>query len=326
MKAVWFQGGNIAVVEKPLPPAGRDEALIRTAMAGICSTDRELLAGYHDFAGIPGHEFVGTVVEAPAKPDLIGRRVIADINSGCGTCSWCLAGDPRHCPERTTLGIRGRDGAFAEYLTAPLRNLHLTEESLATEEAVFAEPLAAALEVGQQVHLRSQDRVVVLGDGTLGILIALSLRLSCPRLLLCGRYPEKLKVAEVQGVETRLIQPGRKAADMCGELGYFDVVVEATGRAEGLALALELARPEGTVVVKTTSSEPSALSASRIVVKELTVVGSRCGDLELALSFLKNRWIDVKPLIEAIYPFARFEEAWDHAGRRGTLRVLVSFE
>ena len=208
----------------------------------------------------------------------------------------------------------------------PLRNLHLIDESLAPEEAVFAEPLAAALEVGQQVHLRSQDRVVVLGDGSLGILIALSLRLSCPRLLLCGRYPEKLRVAEAQGVETQLIQPGPESADICRELGYFDVVVEATGRAEGLASAIELARPEGTVVVKTTSHEPSALSASMIVVKELTLVGSRCGDPELALSFLKNHWIDVKPLIEAVYPFARFDEAWHHAGRRGTLKVLVSFE
>jgi threonine dehydrogenase-like Zn-dependent dehydrogenase len=325
MKAVLFQGEKVAVVEKPLPPAGRDEALIRTAMAGICSTDRELLAGYHDFAGIPGHEFVGTVVRAPARPELVGRRVIADINCGCGICTWCLAGDPRHCPERTTLGIRGRDGAFAEYLRMPFRNLHLTDESLATEEAVFAEPLAAALEVGQQVHLKSRDRVVVLGDGTLGILIALSLRLACPRLLLCGRYPEKLRVAEAQGVKTRLIQPGGEPADICRELGYFDAVVEATGRAEGLALAIELARPEGTVVVKTTSHEPSAISVARIVVKELTIIGSRCGDLELGLSFLKNRWIEVKPLIEAIYPFSSFHEAWDHAGRQGTLKILVSF-
>jgi threonine dehydrogenase-like Zn-dependent dehydrogenase len=207
----------------------------------------------------------------------------------------------------------------------PLRNLHLTDESLASEEAIFAEPLAAALEVGQQVHLRSQDRVVVLGDGTLGILIALSLRLSCPRLLLCGRYPEKLRAAEAQGVETRLIQPGRESADICREVGYFDVVVEATGRAEGLASAIELARPEGTVVVKTTACEPSALSASKIVVNELTIVGSRCGDLEPALLSLKNRWIDVKPLIEAIYPFAHFDQAWQHAGRRGALKVIVSF-
>jgi threonine dehydrogenase-like Zn-dependent dehydrogenase len=325
MKAVRFQGGKVEVVEKPLPPAGDEEALIRTAMAGICSTDRELLAGYHDFAGVPGHEFVGTVVRAPARPELIGKRVIADINCGCGTCSWCLADNPRHCPERTTLGIRGRNGAFAEYLAMPLRNLHVIAESLATEEAVFAEPLAAALEVGQQVHLRSQDRVVVLGDGTLGILIALSLRLSCPRLLLCGRYPEKLRVAEAQGVETRFVQPGMESADICRELGYFDVVIEATGRADGLASALELARPEGTVVVKSTCRGPSPLSASSIVVRELTVVGSRCGDLELAHSFLKNRWIDVKPLIEAIYPFAHFDEAWQHAGRRGTLKVLVSF-
>ena len=325
MKAVLFQGEKVAVVEKPLPPAGRDEALIRTAMAGICSTDRELLAGYHDFAGIPGHEFVGTVVQAPARPELVGRRVIADINCGCGSCAWCLTGDQRHCPGRTTLGIRGRDGAFAEYLSMPLSNLHVIDESLATEEAVFAEPLAAALEVGQQLHPRSTDRVVVLGDGTLGILIALSLRLACPRLLLCGRYPEKLRVAEAQGVKTRLIQPGGEPADICRELGYFDAVVEATGRAEGLALAIELARPEGTVVVKTTSHEPSAISVARIVVKELTIIGSRCGDLELALSFLKNRWLDVKPLIEAVYPFSNFDEAWHHAGRRGTLKILVSF-
>jgi threonine dehydrogenase-like Zn-dependent dehydrogenase len=257
MKAVLFQEGRVAVVEKPLPPAGGDEALIRTAMAGICSTDRELLAGYHDFAGIPGHEFVGTVVRAPARPALVGRRVIADINCGCGTCAWCLTGDPRHCPERTTLGIRGRDGAFAEYLSLPLRNLHVTDESLATEEAVFAEPLAAALEVGQQLHLRSRDRVVVLGDGTLGILIALSLRPACPGLLLCGRYPEKLRVAEAQGVKTRLIQPGEAPADICRKLRYFD--------------------------------------------------------------------IDVKPLIEAVYPFSSFDAAWHHAGRRGTLKILVSF-
>jgi threonine dehydrogenase-like Zn-dependent dehydrogenase len=305
--------------ERAAPEAGAGEALVRTLLAGICGTDLELLRGYRAFRGVPGHEFVGVVERAPDQPSWEGRRVVADINLGCGRCRRCLSGDPRHCPQRDVLGIKGADGAFAEYLTVPARNLHEVPAELGDEEAVFAEPLAAALEVGQQIHLTNRTQLAVLGDGKLGLLAALGLRLHCPGLLLIGRHPDKLRIAAEQGVRTEL-------AERAGDLGGgFDVVVEATGREEGFSVALDLVRPEGAVVVKTTTHGPSQCDLARITVDELRVIGSRCGDLDLALAAMHSGWVDASPILEAVYPFRDFEQALEHAGRRGSRKILLDF-
>lgn len=322
MQAVWFQEGKVTLVEQPTPRPGAGEALLRVRCAGICNTDLELLAGYYGFAGVPGHELVAEVVQAPEAPELVGRRVVADINLGCGECPRCRAGDPRHCPRRRVVGIKDHPGAFAEYLCLPTGNLHLVPEELADQRAVFCEPLAAALEVGQQVHLTGRTRLLVLGDGKLGLLAALGLRHWCPGLVLAGRHPDKLAVAQAQGVRT--VSAGDDPRELLQRLGGpFQVVVEATGRPQGLAWALELVEPEGTVVAKTTSHQPSRLDLARLVVNEVNLLGSRCGDMALALHFLAEGLVDPTPLIEATYPLARFPEALERARRPGARKVIV---
>jgi len=282
--------------------------MIRVLTAGICNTDIELLKGYMSFSGTPGHEFVGVVEAAPSAPGLVGKRVVADINIGIGTS------DHRHAPDRQVLGIHGKDGAFAHYLTLPASNCHLVPDSLSNEFAVFAEPLAAALEVGQQVHILATDRMAVLGDGKLGLLLALGLRHLCPGLVLVGKHPDKLAIAEGQGINTCLAEDAT---------GPFDLVVEATGRPQGIQMALELVRPEGVIVLKSTTEAQACLNLSRVVVQEITLVGSRCGDTALALEHLAKGLVDPAGLIEATYPLERFEEAFAHASRPGARKVLL---
>ena len=308
MLRVVFNKGAMALEPLQKPAAGQDDALIRVLLAGICNTDIELFKGYMNFSGTPGHEFVGVVEAAPARPKLVGKRVVADINIGPGQ------GDHRHAPGRKVLGILGTDGAFAHYLTIPAANCHVVPEGLADEVAVFAEPLAAALEVGQQVHIRGTDRVAVLGDGKLGILVALGLRHLCPGIVLAGKHPDKLAIAAGQGVRTTL----------AGKiLGPFDLVVEATGSLQGIEMALDLVRPEGTIVLKSTTQAKASLDLARVVVQEITLVGSRCGDMALALDHLANGLVDPAGLIEAVYPFERFEEAFTAASRHGARKVLI---
>jgi threonine dehydrogenase-like Zn-dependent dehydrogenase len=324
MLAAYIDNRNLSLVELPVPVPGPGQALLRPVLAGICNTDLELLAGYYGFRGVPGHEFVAVVEEAPERPDLLGQRVVADINAGCGTCARCLGGDPRHCPGRRTIGIRDWDGALAQRLLAPTVNLRPVPVGLADELAVFAEPLAAALEIGQQVHIRAGMRVLVLGDGKLGLLAALGLRHLAPGLTLAGRHEGKLAIAGAQGVATRLVPAGGEG-DLPASLGRFDLVVEATGRPQGLDLALNMVRPEGVVVAKTTSHLPTSLNLAKVVVEEITILGSRCGDLGLALDHLAQGWVDPRPLIEAFYPFTQVAEAFIHASRPGGLKVLVEF-
>lgn len=317
MRAVFFsnQGRQFVDRDRPSPQAG--EVLIRVRMAGICNTDLELAKGYMNFSGVPGHEFVGVVEAAPDAPEWLGRRVVADINRGCGGCARCLSGDSRHCATRTTMGIFGWDGAFAEWMAAPATNLIAVPDDLPDREAVFAEPLAAALEVSQQVHLTAKTRLAVLGDGKLGILAACGLRHFCPGIVLVGRHPEKLDAAARQGVAVRL------AAEQEGCDERFDVVVEATGRPDGLARAMEMTRPEGIIVAKTTVAATAPLNLAKLVVDEISVVGSRCGDLSLALHHLRERLVDVTPLIEAEYALEDFEAAFARASRPGARKVLV---
>lgn len=316
MKRVFFDNGRITIQDVPVPMPCAGEVLVKVLMAGICNTDIELQKGYHNFHGAPGHEFVGIVentADAPDGPDaqkFIGKRVVADINIGDGP------GDARHAPGRRVLGIMNKDGAFAEYFTIPAANCHLVPPEVCNRAAVFTEPLAAALEVGQQVHLTAMDKVAVLGDGKLGILIATALRHGCPGIVLIGKHEDKMAVASRQGVRTAALKDA-------STLAPFDVVVEATGRPEGVTTALDLVRPEGTIVLKTTTHAPTCLDMARIVVNEIVLVGSRCGNMPLALGFLRDKLVDVQELIEAAYPLERFEDAFAVASTPGARKVLL---
>lgn len=325
MRAILFNDKTLSFIDKPPPRPDHGEVLIKPRMAGVCATDIELYKGYYGFSGVPGHEFVGTVVAAPGNPHLEGRRVVAEINIGCGQCRWCRVGERKHCEARRVIGIMNWDGAFSEYVKAPVENLHFVDDALGNEEAVFVEPLAAALQVSQQVHVTGSQQVVVLGDGKLGLLVALALRHYNPGVMLVGKHPEKLQIAGGQGVKTVHLKSPDSISRLVATLGPFDLVVEATGREEGINQALGLVRKKGVIVAKTTSHQLSKLALAKIVVDEITVVGSRCGDFALALEFLKNRWLEVAPLIEAIYGFSRFPQAFDHAMRPGAKKVLIRF-
>ncbi len=323
MKAVWFENRKITLTAVPVPEPGENEALVKILLAGICTTDTEIYQGYAEFSGIAGHEFVGQVWQAPADSGLVGKRVVADINCGCGKCDWCLCGDPRHCETRTVLGIRGKNGAFAEYIAVPVQNLHVVPDTVDTLRAVFAEPLAAAMEITQQVHITNSMRILVLGDGKLGLLCALGLKHFSSRVMLAGRHAEKLAIAENQGIDTlQTAEYGIRQAAF-RRSGRFDMVVEATGSPTGIRETLELVRPEGTIILKTTSHKPSEIDLSAVAVNEIHLLGSRCGDIDLALGFLANNRIDVLPLAEKIYPLSRFTEAFAHAAARGSLKVLI---
>lgn len=325
MRAVLFNDKNISFIEKPPPRVARGEVLIKPLMAGICTTDIELFKGYYGFSGVPGHEFVGTAERAPGNPELEGRRVVAEINIGCGECRWCRVGEKKHCDARRVIGIMNWDGAFSEYVKAPVDNIHVVDDAIGNDVAVFVEPLAAALQISQQLHVTGSQKVVVLGDGKLGILAALALRHLNPGLILVGKHAEKLRIAREQGVTTYRAESPDSLSRLRESSGPFDLAVEATGSAEGINHALGLIGKKGVIAAKTTSHNFSTIALAKIVVDEITVVGSRCGDFALALEFLKNRWLDVAPLIEAIYDFRQFPEAFDHAMRPGAGKILIRF-
>lgn len=325
MRAVWFQKGKINLLDKPLPGLDKEEALIKTEVAGICNTDLELLKGLQDFEGIPGHEFVGIVQKDPEQ-ELTGKRVVADINCGCGYCRRCRQNDSRHCPERGVVGIRSRDGAFADYISLPRENLYPVPENLGKRKAVFAEPLAAALEIAQQLHILSQTRIAVLGDGKLGLLIAQALSLYSQDVHLWGHHQEKLRIAENQGLRTVSSRNFASNSENLQTQSQYEVVVEATGSPQGLQEALSLVEPEGTVVLKTTSADPCSLNTAYIATQELKILGSRCGNIGWALYNLQKGRIDVESLIEAIYPFSQFEKAMQHAASKGAKKVLIDFQ
>jgi len=302
---------------EPQPPAG--EALIRVQMAGICNTDLEITKGYMGFKGVPGHEFVGLVEKAPEPfSRLAGKRVVGEINCGCGKCPYCLGGMKTHCPARTTLGIGGRDGAFAEYVTLPAENLLEVPANVTDEEAVFTEPLAAAFEITEQVHVKPTDRVLVMGDGKLGLLSVFVLGLTRAEVTLAGKHEDKLKIAGDKQINTVLI----------GNIGkdrVYDLIVEATGTASGIKQAMELVKPGGTIVLKSTVAETREISLTPIVVDEIKLIGSRCGPFEPALRALSSGLIDVKPLITATYPIEKAIEAFERATDRNSLKVILTF-
>jgi threonine dehydrogenase-like Zn-dependent dehydrogenase len=297
MRALVFEGGRAAVREIRRPALRKGFARVRVLLSGICNTDLELRRGYHGFSGIPGHEFVG-VVDGPASSPLLGRRVVGEINLACERCLWCAQGLSRHCPKRTVLGIRGHAGAHAEWLTLPETNLFEVPRDLTDEEAVFAEPLAAACEILDQVAVRSGTRAAVLGPGKLGRLVASVLSGAGAEVVLLGRASRAKATA-------------------------FDLVVEATGSPEGMSRALSLVRPRGTIVWKSTHEARARFDAAPLVVNEITVVGSRCGRFEPALELLAGRRVDVKPLVSAIFPLAEAVKALREAGKPGVLKILL---
>ena len=284
---------------------------MRVTLAGVCNTDLELVRGYYPFTGIPGHEFVGRVEDGP--PEWTGRRVVGEINASCGACPTCRAGRRTHCPSRTVLGIKGRDGAFAEWLTLPTENLQAVPDHLPDDVAVFTEPLAAALQVQEQVPVGPRDRVVVIGDGKLGQLVARTLALTGCALTVVGRHARKLGLLSSRGVAT--------AADV--EAQSADVVVECTGNPDGLALARAAVRPRGTIVLKSTYQGETTVNLSAVVVDEVTLVGSRCGPFAPALALLVSGRVEVADLVDARFPLAEGVAAFEKAGAPGVLKVLI---
>jgi len=316
MRGLWLEKQTLTYREDlPTPEPGPGEALIRLRLAGICATDLEMVRGYYPFTGVPGHEFVGEVVAAPDGPEWVGRRVVGEINITCGACRFCRMGMPTHCENRTVLGILGHDGVFAEYLTLPLANLHPVPDSVPDEMAVFTEPLAAALEIQQQVQVRPTDRVLVVGAGRLGVLIAWTLSLTGAEVSAVVRRERQRELLAPYGVRSL-------SADEVPPRSM-DLVVEATGNPQGLALAKRALRPRGILVLKSTYAGETTLNLAPFVVDEVTVVGSRCGPFAPALRHLAAGRVDPRPLIEARYPLAQGPEAFAHAARPGVFKVLL---
>lgn len=297
----------------PAPTPVQGEVRVRVSKVGICSTDLALARGYMGFRGVPGHEFVGVALEGA----LAGQRVVGEINAACGRCATCRAGRERHCPERTVLGILGRPGAVAEELVLPERNLHAVPDAVRDDAAVFTEPLAAAFALHEACELTPGSRALVLGDGKLGLLCAHVLAAAGLEVTLAGRHPER---GGLTGAGVAHVGPLSRA-------GWgFDLAVEASGDPEAVAELLPRVRPRGTVVLKTTTERPSTLALAPLVVDELRLVGSRCGRFEPALSALARRSIEVERLIVARYPLGRAELAFEHAARRGTLKILIDVD
>jgi 2-desacetyl-2-hydroxyethyl bacteriochlorophyllide A dehydrogenase len=313
MQALWLEDRQLSLREIEVPKVA-GEALVRVTLSGICGTDIELSRGYYPFTGVIGHEFVGEVVESP-DPTWTGRRVVGEINAVCGTCEACRNGRPTHCEARTVLGIVQRHGAHAEYVTLPLANLHEVPPDVPNEAAVFTEPLAAAIEILQQIHVRPDDRVLLVGAGRLGQLVAQVLALTGARLHVVARHELQRELLHARGIETIAegdIEPRR-----------YDIVVEATGSPSGLDLAREALRPRGTLVLKSTYHGEVTLDLAPFVVNEITIVGSRCGPFEPALRMLERGDVDPTPLIGERYPLAQAIEAVSAAQRPGAMKVLL---
>ena len=313
MKGLWLENNELALREV-IEPRKTDEALIKIRKAGICSTDLELVKGYYPYTGILGHEFVGEVLEAE-DPSWIGQRVVGEINVSCQHCEQCLHGRPTHCENRTVLGIVNRDGTFAEFTQLPIANLHRVPDTVPDEMAVFTEPLAAALEIQQQVQLKPTDRVLLIGAGRLGQLIAQTFALTGCDLRVVARHPHQQDLLRRRGIRIiseEDIQPWR-----------WDIVVEATGSPAGFALARRAIRPRGTLVMKSTYKGELSLNFSSVVVDEINIVGSRCGPFEPALRLMESRQVDPTVLIASEFRLAEGLKAFEHAAEAGVLKVLV---
>lgn len=316
MRALWLENQSLSFrAAIPVPQPQPVEALIRVRLTGICGTDLELQRGYYPFTGVPGHEFVGEVIEA-ADPLWIGERVVGEINILCGECQECLDGRPNHCERRRVLGIRDYPGVFAEYITLPLTNLHRVPSTLSDEEAVFVEPLAAALEIQEQVPIRPDVRVLLVGAGRLGLLIAQTLSLTSCDFLVVARQPKAREL--LAALHIRAIFPDEVPERK------MDVVIDASGSPQGFELARRAVRPRGIIVLKSTYAGSIQVNLSSMVVDEITLIGSRCGPFTPALRLLESGQIDPKPLITAHYPLTDGLAAFELASRQGAFKVLLN--
>ncbi|MEQ9367962.1 MAG: alcohol dehydrogenase catalytic domain-containing protein [Coleofasciculus chthonoplastes F3-SA18-01] len=314
MQALWLENNQLQLrhdIPIPQPPPG--EALVRVVRAGICNTDLELIRGYYPYKGILGHEFVGVVEQGPTE--LQGQRVVGEINAVCGQCHYCQSGQSTHCENRTVLGIANRHGAFADYLSLPIKNLHRVPDTLPTDLATFTEPVAAALEIQQQVTVSSTERVLVVGDGKLGQLVAQTLALTGCDLFVVGRHQHKLANLSARGINGGF-------ADAIAHRS-FDIAVECTGNPAGFELARRALRPRGILVLKSTYAGQLTFDASSLVVDEITLIGSRCGPFAPALELLASGRVDVKPLIQGHYPLREGIKAVEQAKTKGVLKVLL---
>ena len=314
MKAIFWDGDAVTLDSSySLPLPDQDTAIVKVHLAGICSTDLQIFKGYMKFRGVPGHEFVGSVSEGPKE--WLDKRVVGEINFGCGNCEFCARDLTRHCPNRSVMGIVSADGAFAEYVAVRLANLHLVPDSVRDEQAVFTEPLAAAFEILRQVEISTGDEILILGDGKLGNLCAQVLRLTGAKVTALGKHPDKLDLINRMGLRTMLLNDWKPR--------LFDVVVEATGSAAGLELAISAVRPRGTLVLKSTIAGAHQVSLAPVVINEIKILGSRCGIFPDALEALAAKHVSVTPLIEQVYPLDHGIEAIQHAGRPGARKILL---
>lgn len=331
MKALRYEDQQLRLAEVPVPPAD-GEALVRVRLSGICNTDLEIARGYAGFTGTLGHEFVGVIEEVsdaheptiPTRADSLtggvmtpGDRVVGEINAGCGHCELCQSGDSRHCPNRTVLGIVGRDGAHAEFLKLPLVNLLPVPDEISDQQAVFTEPLAAACGILERATITPDTKVAVIGDGKLGLLCAQVLGTTGAALTLIGKHANKLQIVQGRNIETMLSDNAKQRK------GEFDVVVEASGSASGFGLALNLLRPRGVLVLKSTFHGATEIDAARIVVDEISVVGSRCGRFAPALQLLRSRAVDVESMISEEFKLADGVRAMARAGDSGVMKILL---
>ena len=314
MKATFFDGKQM-IFDNNYPDPKFNETLVQVNLAGICGTDLEILNGYMKYSGILGHEFVGTV-EKSRNPTMVGKRVVGEINAGCGKCDSCMGGMQRHCPSRTVLGILKRDGAFAEFLSLPEKNLHVIPDSISNEQAVFVEPLAAAFEIKEQVSLKPEWNVAVVGDGRLAQLIIQVIKLTCSNITCFGKHESKLEGLVQSGIKIKI---GIESTDE----KLFDLVVEATGSNSGFVDTMKLVKPRGIVILKSTIASRENLDLTPTIINEITLIGSRCGLFKPAIDALASGIISVNSMIDSTFPLEKFEDAIVHAKKPNTLKVFL---
>ena len=314
MKATFFDGKQM-IFDNNYPDPKFNETLVQVNLAGLCGTDLEILNGYMKYSGILGHEFVGTVVKSN-NPNLIGKRVVGEINAGCTKCDFCIRGMERHCPSRTVLGILKRDGAFAEFLSLPEKNLHVIPDSISDEQAVFVEPLAAAFEINEQISLKPEWNVAVVGDGRLAQLIIQVIKLTCSNITCFGKHQNKLEGLIQSGIKIKI---GIESTDE----QLFDLVVEATGSNSGFTDTMKLVKPRGTVVLKSTIASRENLDLTSTIINEITLIGSRCGLFKPAIDALATGVISVDSMVDCTFPLDKFQDAIVHAKKPDTLKVFL---
>ena len=319
MTAAVFREGKLKLVrDYPVPVPAKGEALIKVSQAGICATDLEILKGYMKFEGVPGHEFVGQVVRT-SEARLADRRVVGQINCVCGQCDMCSSGLSAHCRKRTVLGIAGRDGAFAEYLVLPQENLHVIDGKLSDEQGVLVEPSAAALQIVKQISIDKRWKIAVLGDGRLGLLVCQVLAMHNRSVILVGKHPDKLLVADKRGIRVSLVD------EVVGRNDY-DLVVDCTGSPTGLKLAVKMVRPRGTIILKTIIAAPIECDLAPLVINEVRLIGSRCGTFSDAIEALSSDQIDISGLISRTFPLERIDEALKFAAEPDSIKVLLRMQ